>query len=291
MTWGYENELLTAQPPSGDMVTMTYDGDHLRRKRQDASGVTKHVWDEQQILLETNGNNVTQARYTLAPLGYGDLVSMRRDGATRFCHFDRAGSTRELTDATEAVTDTYLYDAWGDLVASNATALNPYQYIGKLGYTRESVYDGYYVRRRHYAPGIGRFLSRDPAGSTDGPYVYAGDRPALLVDPSGLDVDGQIQCIIDLNTHRQSIRGDEAKCAAKAHKKYSDCTEKCFYIALCNAVAGAICEAGCVLALRHDLNKCHDQEKKDLAQAVADCQSCMKREDGNPADCTHIGHP
>ncbi|MBM3500427.1 MAG: hypothetical protein FJX74_17355, partial [Armatimonadetes bacterium] len=132
MTWSYEDEMLTVKPSGGGTVTMVYDGDHLRRKRQNGSGTTKHVWDDQQVLLETNGNGVTQARYTLAPFGYGDLVSMRRASTTSFYHSDALGSTRALTDGDEAVTDTYLYSAFGNLLASTGSTENPYRYIGEL---------------------------------------------------------------------------------------------------------------------------------------------------------------
>ncbi|MBM3500205.1 MAG: RHS repeat-associated core domain-containing protein, partial [Armatimonadetes bacterium] len=186
MTWSYEDEMLTVQPSTGGRVTMTYDGDHLRRKRQNGSGTTKHVWDDQQVLLETNGNGATQARYTLTPFDYGDLVSMRRGNATSFYHFDVLGSTRALTDGDEAVTATYLYDAFGSLLASAGSTTNPYLYIGKLGYQQETGLSGYYLRRRHYQPVSGRFVTQDPVrdpGRSE--YGYVRNAPGGRVDPSG----------------------------------------------------------------------------------------------------------
>jgi RHS repeat-associated protein len=48
----------------------------------------------------------------------------------------------------------------------------------------------YYLGARQYAPEIGRFLQVDPARSTStsaaaSTYVYANDRPTVMVDPSG----------------------------------------------------------------------------------------------------------
>ncbi|MBM3499050.1 MAG: RHS repeat-associated core domain-containing protein [Armatimonadetes bacterium] len=187
MAWSYEDEMLTVQPAGGGVVTMTYDGDHLRRKRQNGSGTAKYLWDEQQVLLETNGNGVTQARYTLAPLGYGDLVSMRRNGATSFCHFDAIGSTRALTDGDEAVTDTYLYSAFGNLLASTGSTENPYRYIGELGYQQETGLSGYYLRRRYYVHWLGRFLGKDPLRQGgENAYGYVNNRPTRGTDPGGL---------------------------------------------------------------------------------------------------------
>ncbi len=47
----------------------------------------------------------------------------------------------------------------------------------------------YYMRGRYYAPGLARFISRDPAGLAGGinMYAYAGDDPVDFSDPTGLD--------------------------------------------------------------------------------------------------------
>jgi len=190
MTWSYEDEMLTVQPSTGGRVTMTYDGDHLRRKRQNGSGTTRYLWDDQQVLLETNGNGVTQARYTLAPFGYGDLVSMRRASTTSFYHFDAIGSTRALTDGDEAVTDTYLYDAFGSLLASAGSTGNPYRYVGRLGYQQETGLTGYYLRRRYYQPGAGRLVT--PSRAAVGLAGYAAR--AMGMSASSLDLGLDTGC-------------------------------------------------------------------------------------------------
>jgi YD repeat-containing protein len=65
LTWGYEDGVLTVQTAAG-VVTMIYDGDHMCRKRQDASCTAKYVWDGAQVLLDTDAGDATVARYTLA---------------------------------------------------------------------------------------------------------------------------------------------------------------------------------------------------------------------------------
>ena len=44
-------------------------------QKQDSTGTTKHVWDGQNILLETDGSNIIQVVYTLQPELYGNLIS------------------------------------------------------------------------------------------------------------------------------------------------------------------------------------------------------------------------
>jgi len=200
MTWTYEDEMATVETVADGITTMTYAGDHMRRQREDSSGTTKYLWDNVQVLMELDGNDATVARYTLAPFGFGDLISQRRGNATSFYHYDMLGSTRELTDANEDVTDTYLYDAWGNLLAETGSTTNPWQYIGKLGYLREAVIDGYLLRRRYYVSDVGRFVSRDPSRRREPTlYGYAWNLPSLLADPSGLDaLDCFKECRKDL---------------------------------------------------------------------------------------------
>ena len=97
---------------------------------------------------------------------------------------DALGSTLELTDATGAVQQQYVYDPFGvTSTTGNATA-NSYEYTG-----RETDSTGlYYLRARYYNPATGRFLSEDPIGLAGGvnEYAYAYDNPIDLTDPLGL---------------------------------------------------------------------------------------------------------
>ena len=64
------------------------------RAEKDSTGTTNHVWDGQNILLETNASNIIQVVYTLEPLLYGNLISQSRSGVDSFYLFDALGSTR-----------------------------------------------------------------------------------------------------------------------------------------------------------------------------------------------------
>jgi RHS repeat-associated protein len=196
LTWGYEDELLTAQASNGTLTTMTYDGDLKRRKRAQAASWTTYLWDGQQIVLELDKNDNTTVRYTQAPRGYGDLVSQRRSSTTSFFHFDAIGTTRALTDASQSVTDTYIMRAFGTYRATTGSTVNNFRYIGRLGYYRETAISGFLLRRRYYAPEVGRFVSRDPvwtAGMSG--YAYGGNRATRAIDASGLYVIDTGSCL------------------------------------------------------------------------------------------------
>jgi len=151
-----------------------------------ASGTTKFIWDGQDVLLETDGNGNTQVTYTQTPDIYGQIVSQRRGNSTSFYHHDALGSTLALTDGNEAITDTYRFYAFGETLTSSGSTINPYQYVGNLGYYNEAALSLQYLRARYYQPTTGRFVSVDPIRDGVNWYVYVSNRPLTMADPSGL---------------------------------------------------------------------------------------------------------
>jgi RHS repeat-associated protein len=124
-----------------------------------------------------------------------DLLAVMRPDATgpagwstRFYHADALGSVRELTSESGAVTDTYEYTAFGELLTHTGTDPQPYAFAGEpldlnIGFQ--------YHRARWMDPRTGRFAGMDPfAGSLYDPtslhrYLYANGDPVGHVDPTG----------------------------------------------------------------------------------------------------------
>ena len=122
--------------PSAIVDTFTYNGDGQRVEKQDSTGTTKHVWDGQNILFETNSSDSIWLMYTLEPMLYGNLISQIRSGTTSFYLFDGLGATTQLTNNTGSVTDEYLYDSFGNSISggTSGTTTNQFRYVGRLGY-------------------------------------------------------------------------------------------------------------------------------------------------------------
>jgi len=151
---------------------------------------TKYIWNpiNDSYLMETDGDGNTQAVYTNEPTLYGNLISQRRDNITSYYHYDAIGSTRELTNSSETVTDTNMYDAWGVNQQSSGNTNTPFRYIGAFGYAACQFTGSCYARTRYYAMSLARWVSQDPLmfAADNNLYRYALNDPVKKVDPNGL---------------------------------------------------------------------------------------------------------
>jgi RHS repeat-associated protein len=132
--------------------------------------------------METNSAGNIVGAYT-----YGnDLISMKRADANSYYNYDGLGSTRQLTNPSGAVTDSYTYDSFGNLIASSGAAANAYGFTGQqqFGEADGSVF----LRARYYDPRVGRFISKDLIGYKGGLnlYRYVENNPVNLIDSLGL---------------------------------------------------------------------------------------------------------
>jgi RHS repeat-associated protein len=102
--------------------------------------------------------------------------------------YDGHGSVRQLTNSTGAVTDTYDYDAFGNLINSTGSTPNVYLFAGEA---YDSALGLYYNRARYLNSTTGRFWSMDTyEGDAETPlslhkYIYTNADPVDGTDPSG----------------------------------------------------------------------------------------------------------
>ena len=185
-TWDGESCLTAAKG-----LTFTYNGDGQRVRRQDATASWDQIWDGQNLVFERPPakSELLPAWYALEPATYGHLLSRYDGSATLYYHYDGLGSADRLTDATGATKASYQYDAYGTRLASTGKAINPFTYIGRLGYYYDSSLDMYHLRAREYSPLLARFTTIDPIGVEahyPNRYSYVLNAPTNLLDPSGL---------------------------------------------------------------------------------------------------------
>ena len=197
-SWDARNRLTEATTPNGSLL-FGYDINGIRTSRSEngitANFVVDHNQQYAQVLAEIE-NGFTAKQYT-----YGDDLLSQTDGARqeRFFLYDGLGTTRALADGAEAVTDTYAYEAFGQLLATTGSSDNAYRYTGEQ---YDSGLDQYYLRARYYDQGVGRFTSMDTwMGINTQPitlnkYLYANADPVNYTDPSGhFGISGAIHAV------------------------------------------------------------------------------------------------
>ncbi len=143
--------------------------------------------------MEQDGDGNTTVVYTQEPVKYGDVLSQHRIdpatgvGESYYYHTDALGSTRELTDSSGTVVNTYTYDAFGNTIASTGTVKNPFRFTGNVGYYFDEELDTYHIRARNYQPTTGRWTSQDPIGFAGGMNLFLAYFAPNSTDPSGLE--------------------------------------------------------------------------------------------------------
>ena len=176
-------------------VTVVYDGDGPRVKETVGTVTTSYLVADQnptgyaQVLDELQGGAVTRT-YSYGLTLINEHQSLVSTLTTSFYGYDGHGSVRFLTDSTGAITDTYDYDAFGNLISSTGTTPNNYLFAGEQFDPALGIY---YNRARYYDQRQGRFWSMDTFdGDPMSParlhkYLYGSADPANRVDPSGND--------------------------------------------------------------------------------------------------------
>jgi RHS repeat-associated protein len=191
----------TSVSAPGYSAGYTYAADGIRLRVQESNNPNPDRWMQYdgvrpalESLLDSQGNLQTiLAKYVWEGNSYYDpLVFGYIGGAWRHPLYDGLGSTRQLIkQSDQTVTDTYQYEAFGNLLSSTGSTPNPYRYVGSLGYyqTGSSLM---HLGARYYLPEVGRFTAPDGLArgtvnrSPRSPYAYAQSCPSVRVDPMGL---------------------------------------------------------------------------------------------------------
>ena len=187
-------------------ISYIYDGDGNRRTKTVNGVTTQYVVDAQnptgyaQVLQEIPSNTFPSTYvYGLEQISrkrnYSNSQGFTVTETIYYVH-DGHGSVRALTDPTGTVTDTYDYDAFGNLIHSSFTGAtatpNNYLFAGEQ---LDPDLNLYYNRARYLNTSTGRFWSMDTDDGTAyepnslHKYLYAGANPVGNSDPSGNDFE------------------------------------------------------------------------------------------------------
>jgi RHS repeat-associated protein len=199
--YDFENHL-TVRHTSTASMTIEYDGDGNRVAKTVATATNTvtilYLVDERnpsgnsQVLEELVATDL-QAPVLNCVYTYGhSLISQRRltgnHWVSSFYGYDGHDDVRYLTDLNGNVTDTYNYDAFGNLIFRNGFTENGYLFSGEQF---DADLDLYYLRARYQSENVDRFWTMDTyEGTTADPislhkYLFVSANPINRFDPSG----------------------------------------------------------------------------------------------------------
>ena len=170
-----DNKLVKATVQQGNNVVVeTYTYDYAGNRTSKTTTINNHVEKVYylndnssltNVLVECSANGDEICYYTIG----ADLVSQEINGKVYVYLYDGHGTVRALANESGKLTDTYTYDAFGNLLNSTGTTANNYRYCGEQF---DSTTGLYYLRARYMDTSTGRFISMDScSGSIDGPVL------------------------------------------------------------------------------------------------------------------------
>ena len=121
---------------NGGAVGLVYDGDGNRVEKTVNGVTTRYLVDDlnptgyAQVVEETV-NGAPQRTYTYGLQRISENQIVNNTWTPSFYEYDGMGSVRQLTNSAGAVTDTYEYDAFGNLLNKTGTTPNEMLYRGE----------------------------------------------------------------------------------------------------------------------------------------------------------------
>jgi RHS repeat-associated protein len=180
-------------------LTIVYDGDGNRVSKTTASGTTKFLVDDRnptgyaQVMDDVQSGTVSRTySWGLELIDQSRPQPSPNPALVTYYVFDGHGSVRALTNRSGAVTDTYDYDAFGNLLHSTGTTPNNYLFAGEQ---YDPDLNLYYNRARYLTTNTGRFLTADSdEGDPESPtslhkYTYGWNDPVNHVDRTGHGIE------------------------------------------------------------------------------------------------------
>ncbi|MCU5517788.1 DNRLRE domain-containing protein [Bacillus wiedmannii] len=192
-TWNEADQLVavTKKGEAKPFATYKYDNENRRIEKNVNGQVTRYFYDGDSInpLYETDGNGKVLRQYVYNKDGV--RLAMKIQDQSVYYHYNPRGDVIAMTDKDGQIVASYEYDAWGNVLKSEAKGIAADNPFGYAGYMYDKEIGMYYLIARYYNPEHGVFLSVDPdPGDEDDPvtmngYTYADNNPVMMVDPDG----------------------------------------------------------------------------------------------------------
>ncbi len=133
---------------------------------------TFYIFSGDQLIGEISGSTPSVA-YSWGPDGVASERLLTGTPKSLFYCYGPQGETRNLTDISGTVVDTYRYNAYGKTLATTGSNANPFRNGGKFGYYTDTDTGLQLAGARWYSPNAFRWLSRDPIHYRGGDNLYS----------------------------------------------------------------------------------------------------------------------
>lgn len=161
-------------------ASYTYNANNLRASKTVNRERTDFVWNGQDLAAENKADTVNTYTYDITGIHIanqnGTVASYLKD-----YHGNIVGKTTAsgaLFNELGIKTD---YDAFGNRWVGDTP--DPFGYCGEYLDSESGLI---YLRNRYYDSNTGRFINEDPVKDGLNWYVYCGNNPVMMIDPSGL---------------------------------------------------------------------------------------------------------
>ena len=167
----------------------TYDGDGVRRKREDSNGAVHYLGGYERKLVAGSSSSDTVTKYYSASLGaMSRPLAFRRGGTLHWAGTDHLGGTIRVLDSSFTALDGMRYKPFGEDRDTGSSLNTDRKFTGQ---TEDEAAGLYWYASRAYDPAIGRFVSPDtvvpvpfnPQSLNRYSYVY--NNPLKYTDPTG----------------------------------------------------------------------------------------------------------
>jgi RHS repeat-associated protein len=178
--WDVENRLLAVNSGT-HRSEFTYDGldRRVRMIEKESGAIVRDAY------VFWAGTQIIEERLSTGEINRFFDDGEQHNGSARYLTRDHLGSIREVTDSAGAVVTRNDYDPYGRVTRVAGTEDSRFGYTGHIAHGPSGLALALY---RAYDPGLGRWLSEDPAGMVDGPnkFAYISNQPISSVDVLGL---------------------------------------------------------------------------------------------------------
>ena len=165
-----------------------YDGDGVRRKRQDSNGTVHYLGGYERKLADTYNSEAVTKYYSASLGALSRPVAFRRGGTLHWVGADHLGGTIRVMDSGFTALDGMRYKPYGEDRDTGSSLNTDRKFTGQ---TEDEAAGLYWYASRAYDPAIGRFVSPDsivpdplnPQSLNRYSYVY--NNPLKHADPSG----------------------------------------------------------------------------------------------------------